>query len=328
MQQRTLGTQGLEAGAIGLGVMGMSVGYGPGGDAARNVATIRRALDLGVTMLDTAEVYGGGTGANERLVGEAVKGRRDGVVIATKFGFDMDDPAHEGLDSRPENIRRATEASLRHLGTDHIDVLYQHRVDPAVPIEEVAGAVKELVTKGKVRFFGLSEAGPDTIRRAHTVQPVSVVETEYSIFERGVEAEVLPLLRDLGIGLVPYSPLGRGFLAGGLTPGPEHPETDYRRIDPRWQGDDFERNRQAVHELGRLSEDKGITIAQLALAWLLAQGEDIVPIPGTRSAARVAENVAAADVALATAEIERIDAILPHGAYGARYPAPMMPVWE
>jgi aryl-alcohol dehydrogenase-like predicted oxidoreductase len=225
-------------------------------------------------MLDTAEVYGGGAGANERLVGEAVKGRRDGVVIATKFGFDIDDPTRKGLDSRPENIRRATEAGLRHLGTGHIDVLYQHRVDPAVPIEEVAGAVKELVAEGKVRFFGLSEAGPDTIRRAHTVQPVSVVETE-------------------------YSPLGRGFLAGGLKPGPEHPETDYRRIDPRWQGDDFERNRQAVHELGRLAEDKGITIAQLALAWLLAQGEDIVPIPGTRSAARVAENVAAADVALA-----------------------------
>jgi aryl-alcohol dehydrogenase-like predicted oxidoreductase len=179
-----------------------------------------------------------------------------------------------------------------------------------------------------VRFFGLSEAGPDTIRRAHTVHPVSVVETEYSIFERGVEAEVLPLLRELGIGLVPYSPLGRGFLARGLKPGPEHPETDYRRIDPRWQGDDFERNRQAVHELGRQAEDKGITIAQLALAWLLAQGEDIVPIPGTRSAARVAENVAAADVALAPAGLERIDAILPDGAYGARYPAPMMPVWE
>jgi aryl-alcohol dehydrogenase-like predicted oxidoreductase len=328
MQQRTLGTQGLEAAAIGLGIMGMTVGYGPGGDAAGNVATIRRALDLGVTMLDTAEAYGGGTGDNERLVGEAVKGRRDGVVIATKFGFDMDDPTRERRDSRPQNIRRVTERSLRHLGTDYIDVLYQHRSDPAVPIEEVAGAVTELIDEGKVRFFGLSEAGPDAIRRAHSVQPVSVLETEYSIFERGVEAEILPLLRDLGIGLVPYSPLGRGFLTGALKPGPEHPEGDYRRIDPRWQGHDFERNRQAVGELARLAEGRGVTLAQLALAWLLSQGEDIVPIPGTRSAERVAENVAAAGVALDPDELSRIGAILPNGAYGERYPASMMPVWQ
>jgi aryl-alcohol dehydrogenase-like predicted oxidoreductase len=326
MQRRALGSQGLETAAIGLGIMGMSTGYGPGGDEERNIATIRRALDLGVTMLDTAEAYGGGTGANERLIGKAVRGRRDEVVLATKFGFDMDNRG--ALNSRPDNIRKVTDNSLRYLDTDHLDVLYQHRVDPAVPIEEVAGAVKELIDAGKVRYFGLCEAGPLTIRRAHAVQAVSVLQTEYSIFERGVEDAVLPVLRDLVIGLVPYSPLGRGFLAGGLKPGPEHPEDDYRRSDPRWQGEEFERNAEAIRLLTRLAGERGITIAQLALAWLLAQGNDIVPIPGTRSPERVAENAAAADLVLDAAGLRRIQEILPGGAFGARYPASMMPAWE
>jgi aryl-alcohol dehydrogenase-like predicted oxidoreductase len=328
MQQRKLGGQGLEAGAIGLGIMGMTVGYGPGGDAGRNVAVIERALDLGVSMLDTAEVYGDGTGANEQLVGRAIAGRREDAVVATKFGFDMSDETREARNSHPDNIRRVTEASLGHLGVDVIDVLYQHRVDPAVPIEEVAGTVGELVAAGKVRFFGLSEAGPQTIRRAHAVHPVSVVETEYSIFERSVEDQVLPTLRELGIGLVPYSPLGRGFLTGELKPGHEFGETDYRRVDPRWQGTDYERNAEAVRALGDLAEGKGITTAQLALAWLLAQGEDIVPIPGTRSASRVEENAGAAAVTLDATDLARIEEILPEGAHGSRYPESMMPVWD
>jgi aryl-alcohol dehydrogenase-like predicted oxidoreductase len=279
-------------------------------------------------MRDTAEVYGGGDGDNERLLGRAIAGRRDEAVLATKFGFDMSDPTRAARDSRPENIRRVAEQSLLHLGTDHLDVLYQHRVDPDVPIEEVAGAVKELIDAGKVRFFGLSEAGPQTIRRAHAVQPVSVLESEYSIFERSIEDDVLPVLRELGIGLVAYSPLGRAFLTGELKPGHAYGKDDYRRIDPRRQGEEYERNAAAVRELIAFAEGKDITAAQLALAWLLAQCADIVPIPGTRSAQRIAENAAAADVVLDAADLERIHAILPDGAYGARYPAGMMPVWE
>jgi aryl-alcohol dehydrogenase-like predicted oxidoreductase len=329
MQRRKLGTEGLETGAIGFGVMGMSVGYGPGGDADANVAVLRHALDRGVTMLDTAEVYGGGTGSNEALVGRAIAGRpRDAVVLATKFGFDLEATDREGRNSRPDNIRRVTEASLRHLQTDHVDVLYQHRTDPDVPIEDVAGTVKELIGEGKVRFFGLSEAGPETIRRAHAVQPVSVLQTEYSLFERTLERDVLPLLRELGIGLVPYSPLGRGFLTSAIKPGPEWPEGDWRRIDPRWQGEHYARNAAAVAQLGDLAAGHGITVAQLALAWLLAQGDDVVPIPGTRSAARVDENCGAADVTLDAATLERIDALLPDGASGDRYPEGMAPVWE
>jgi aryl-alcohol dehydrogenase-like predicted oxidoreductase len=280
-------------------------------------------------MLDTAEVYGGGAGGtNERLLGRAIADRRDEAVLATKFGFDMSDPTHEARDSRPENIRNVAERSLLNLGTDHLDVLYQHRVDPDLPIEEVAGAVKSLIDEGTIRFFGLSEAGPQTIRRAHAVQPVSVVESEYSIFERSIENQVLPVLRELGIGLVAYAPLGRGFLTGELKPGPEYGPDDYRRIDPRWHGEDYERNAAAVRELSAFARDKNITAAQLALAWLLAQGEDIVPIPGTRSEHRLAENIAAATVALDAADLERIHTILPGGASGARYPASMMPVSE
>jgi aryl-alcohol dehydrogenase-like predicted oxidoreductase len=326
MNRRTLGTQGLETSAIGLGTMGMTMAYGTAdNDDARSVATIRRAFELGVTLFDTAELYGGGTGANEKLVGEAVKGFRSDVRIATKFGFDMSDPTFAGRNSRPEHIRDVVENSLRYLQTDYIDLLYQHRTDPDVPIEDVAGAVKELIQAGKVRYFGLSEAGPDTIRRAHAVQPVSALQTEYSIFERQVEPEILPLLAELGIGFVAYSPLGRGFLTGEIKPASEYPTDDMRSWDDRWQGENFARNKAAVKELEQLAKTKGITVTQLALAWLLAQGPEIVPIPGTRSEARVAENVAAADIALTDEDLARVRQILPNGSHGTRYPAELMP---
>jgi aryl-alcohol dehydrogenase-like predicted oxidoreductase len=287
-------------------------------------------------MFDTAELYGMGTGSNEKLLGRAVAGFRDEVVIATKFGFDatkfgMDltklGATDKLVDSRPERIREVAENSLRYLGTDHIDVFYQHRPDPDVPIEEVAGTVGELIDAGKVRYFGLSEAGPETIRRAHAVQPVSVLQTEYSIFERAVEDAVLPAVRELGIGFVPYSPLGRGFLTSDVRPAGEYPEDDMRRWDERWQGENYEANVRATGELRELALSKGITVTQLALAWLLAQGEDLVPIPGTRSPRRLEENVAAADVILEPADLDRVHEILPHGAAGARYPAAMMPEW-
>jgi aryl-alcohol dehydrogenase-like predicted oxidoreductase len=325
---RKLGSQGLAVSALGLGTMGMTMAYGAA-DEPGGIATIRRAHELGVTFFDTAELYGMGTGSNEQLVGRAVRGFRDEVVIATKFGFDLSDPANVGvgLDSRPEHIREVTENSLRHLGVDHIDVLYQHRVDPAVPIEEVAGTVGELIAEGKVRYLGLSEAGPETIRRAHATHPVSVLQTEYSLFERAVEAEVLPVLRELGIGFVPYSPLGRGFLTGSVKPAAAYPADDMRSFDDRWQPGNYERNVAAITELTAIAGAKGITVTQLALAWLLAQGADIVPIPGTRSPDRLAENVAAAFVELTPAELAGIDALLPHGAAGARYPEIMMPAW-
>ncbi|MCW3040394.1 MAG: oxidoreductase [Solirubrobacterales bacterium] len=330
LQHRTLGWQGLTVSALGLGTMGMTMAYGAGSADGEGEATIRRAHALGVTFFDTAELYGMGTGSNEQLVGRALKEVRDEVVIATKFGFDLSDPAKIGtiLDSRPEHIREVTENSLRHLGTDHIDVLYQHRVDPDVAIEEVAGAVKELIAAGKVRFFGLSEAGPDVIRRAHAVQPVSVLQTEYSIFERAVEADVLPVVRELGIGFVPYSPLGRGFLTGDFRPAADYPADDMRSWSEQWQPGNYERNVAAVQELRVLAQEQDITVAQLALASLLAQGEDVVPIPGTRSQARLAENVAAADVVLGQDTLARIREIVPHGAYGSRYPEAMMPSWS
>jgi aryl-alcohol dehydrogenase-like predicted oxidoreductase len=329
MQQRTLGRQGLVTSALGLGTMGMTMAYGPSDDA-QSVATIQKAFELGVTFFDTAELYGNGEGTNEALLGRAVKPFRDEVVIATKFGFDLTGergPYGVGFDSRPDHIREVVAASLRHLDTDHIDVLYQHRVDPDVPIEEVAGTVKELIDAGVVRYFGMSEAGADTIRRAHAVQPVSVLQTEYSIFEREVEAEILPAIRELGIGFVPYSPLGRGFLTGTVKPGSEYDETDMRRSDPRWQGEDFERNVAALEQLRELAAAKGIEPTQLALAWLLAQGDDIVPIPGTRSPQRLAENAAADDVTLTREDLDRVIEILPHGAYGSRYVADFMPKW-
>ena len=328
MQQRTLGQQGLATSALGLGTMGMTMAYGAA-DEEGGIATIHRAHELGVTLIDTAELYGGGSGTNEQLVGRAVKDFRDEMVIATKFGFVL--PRSEDMeryfDSRPDHIREVTDNSLRYLGTDHIDVLYQHRVDPDVEIEDVAGTVKELIDAGKVRFFGLSEAGPDIIRRAHAVQPVSVLQTEYSIFERAVEAEILPLLRELGIGFVPYSPLGRGFLTGEVRPASEYPKDDMRSWDERWQPGNYERNVEAVQSLRKLADEKGIEVTQLALAWLLAQGDDIVPIPGTRKPERLEQNIAAADVELTDDDLARINEILPDGAYGSRYPEAMMPNW-
>jgi aryl-alcohol dehydrogenase-like predicted oxidoreductase len=328
MEHRTLGSQGLEVSAIGLGTMGMTMAYGAS-DESDGLETIRRAHELGVTFLDTAELYGGGTGSNEKLVGRAIEGFREQMVLATKFGFVL--PRTENMprrfDSRPGRIREVAENSLRYLGTDHIDVLYQHRVDPDVPIEEVAGAVGELIAEGKVRFFGLSEAGPDVIRRAHAVQPVSVLQTEYSIFERAVEDEVLPTIRELGIGFVAYSPLGRGFLTSAVKPAAEYPADDMRSWDERWQPGNYERNVEAIDKLGELAREKGIQLTQLALAWLLAQGDDIVPIPGTRSPERLAENIAAADVELTEEDLARVHEILPEGAFGGRYPKAMMPQW-
>ncbi len=328
LPRRTLGKQGLEVGAIGLGTMGMTMAYGTG-DEPGGIATIRRAYELGVDFFDTAELYGLGTGSNERLLGRAVKDFRDDVVIATKFGFDLSDPERVGseLDSRPEHIREVTDNSLRHLGTDRIDVLYQHRVDPDVPIEDVAGTVGELIAEGKVRYLGLSEAGPDVIRRAHAVHPVSVLQTEYSVFERAVEADVLPVVRELGIGFVPYSPLGRGFLTGTVKPATEYPADDMRSWDDRWQPGNYEQNLAATGELTSLAAELDITVTQLALAWLLAQGDDIVPIPGTRSPRRVAENTASAHITLSTADLARVREILPRGAAGSRYPEGIMPTW-
>ncbi|MEZ0109075.1 aryl-alcohol dehydrogenase-like predicted oxidoreductase [Catenulispora sp. EB89] len=329
MRQRTLGTQGLAVSELGYGAMGLTMAYGPG-DEPEGVAALQRAHDLGVTFFDTAELYGYGTGSNEILVGAAVKGFRDEVVLATKFGFDLSTrPAPGtpiGLNSRPDNIRRVADASLRHLGTDHIDVLYQHRVDPGVPIEDVAGTVKELIDAGKVKYFGLSEAGPETIRRAHAVQPVSVLQTEYSLFERDAE-QLFPTLDELGIGFVAYSPLGRGFITGAAKPADQYDETDIRNIDPRWQPGNFEKNVEAVDRLTRLAAGKGSTVAQLALAWLLTRGEHIVPIPGTRSRARMEENIGAADVVLSEADLAAVDEILPHGGFGARYQEASLPTW-
>jgi aryl-alcohol dehydrogenase-like predicted oxidoreductase len=319
MEKRTLGQQGLETSALGYGAMGISLAYGPG-DEEEGVATIQKAHDLGVTFFDTAELYG--WGENEKIVGRAVKDFRDEIVIATKFGFTRE----YGNDSRPEHIREVLDNSLRYLGVDHVDVLYQHRVDPAVPIEDVAGTVKEFIDAGKVKYFGLSEAGPETIRKAHAVQPVSVLQTEYSLFERDVES-IFPTLTELGIGFVPYSPLGRGFLTGSAKPADEYDPTDMRRTDPRWQPGNFEKNVEATRQLIELAESKDATVAQLALAWLLAQGEHIVPIPGTRSAQRLAENVGAVDLTLTGADLARVDEILPTGGFGARY-AGAVPVWH
>ena len=320
MQKRTLGQQGLKTSALGYGAMGISLAYGPG-DEQEGIATIQRAHDLGVTLFDTAELYG--WGENEKIVGRAVKDFRDEVVIASKFGFTRE----YGHDSRPEHIREVVENSLRYLGVDHIDVMYQHRVDPDVPIEDVAGTVKEFIDAGKIKYFGLSEAGPETIRRAHAVQPVSVLQTEYSLFERDVES-VFPTLTELGIGFVPYSPLGRGFLTGSAQPASDYDETDMRRTDPRWQPGNYEKNLDATRQLTELASSKGGTVAQLALAWLLAQGEHIVPIPGTRSPKRLEENLGAVDFSLTEADLAQIAQILPTGGFGARYAGGMTPVWS
>ena len=318
MQQRTLGRHGLVTSALGYGSMGISFAYGAADDAG-GTAAIQRAHELGVTHFDTAELYG--WGANEVVVGKALAPFRDEVTIATKFGFTRD----YGTDSRPDHIRDVLDNSLRNLGVDHVDVLYQHRVDPDVPIEDVAGTVKELIEAGKVRFLGLSEAGTETIRRAHAVQPVSVLQTEYSLFERDVEA-LFPVLRELGIGFVAYSPLGRGFLTGTAKPAGSYEDADMRNTDPRWQPGNFEKNLDATRRLGALAAAKDATLAQLALAWLLAQGDDIVPIPGTRSAERVEENAGAADLTLTADDLTAIAQILPTGGFGARY-AGAVPEW-
>jgi aryl-alcohol dehydrogenase-like predicted oxidoreductase len=321
MQKRKLGRNGPEVSAIGYGAMGFHLAYGSSGEAD-GIATIRRAHELGVTFFDTAELYG--WGENEKLVGQAIKGFRDEIVIATKFGFELQNGQY-GVNSRPDHIRQVTDNSLRYLGIDQIDIMYQHRVDPNVPIEDVAGTVRDLIGEGKIKYFGLSEAGPQTIRRAHAVQPVTVLQTEYSVFERDIET-VLPTTRELGIGFVAYSPLGRGFLTGAVKPAAEYEPTDMRRNDPRWQPGNYAKNLDAVKLLTELAAGKGITVSQLALAWLLAQGDDVVPIPGTRRIDRLAENIAAADVTLTPADLDRIKEILPEGGFGARY-AGGVPQW-
>ncbi len=324
MEKRTLGSAGPEVSAEGLGCMGMSEFYGSA-DEAEAEATIRRALELGVTFLDTADMYGPFT--NEELVGRAIAGRRDEVVLATKFG-NVRGPDGERLGVRgdPDYVREACEASLRRLGVDAIDLYYQHRVDPKVPIEETVGAMAELVGQGKVRHLGLSEAAPETIRRAHATHPIAALQTEYSLWSRDPEDEILPTLRELGIGFVPYSPLGRGFLTGRFRSLGDLAEGDFRRVNPRFEGENLARNLGLVERVERIAAEKGVTAGQLALAWVLAQGDDLVPIPGTKRRLYLEENVAAAAIELSGEDLERLDRAAPRGAAaGDRY-ADMSPV--
>ena len=323
MEQRQLGKQGLVVSAIGLGCMGMSEFYGTA-DEKESVATIHQALDAGVSLLDTADMYG--PFKNEELVGKAVRDRRDTVVLATKFGIvRTDDASFRGVNGRPDYVKSACDASLRRLGVDHIDLYYQHRVDPDVPIEETVGAMAELVTAGKVRYLGLSEAGPQTIRRAHTVHPISALQTEYSLWSREPEDEILPTLRELEIGLVPYSPLGRGFLTGRFKRFEDLATDDYRRNSPRFQGENFAKNLELVERVKEMAAGKGISAGQLALAWVLAQGKDIVPIPGTTRRRHLEENIAAADLKITPSDLSDIAASMPPGAAsGMRYPEEMM----
>ena len=319
LAKRTLGTGGLDVSAVGLGCMGMSQSYGIPDDA-ESIATIHRAIDLGVDFFDTAEVYG--PFINEELLGRAIKGRRDGLVVATKFGFRIEGGRMNGVNSHPNHVKQAVEGSLKRLGIDHIDLLYQHRVDPSVPIEDVVGAMSRLVEAGKVRFLGLSEAGAATIRRAHAVHPIAALQSEYSLWERNLEPEIIPLLRQLGIGLVPFSPLGRGFLTGTAKRAEDYPDGDYRRGDPRLQGGNFDANMRAAATVADLASRKDAKPGQIALAWLLAKGNDVVPIPGTKRRTFLAENIAAAEIRLAPGDMAILDAALPpETVAGQRYGA-------
>ena len=317
MKMRKLGHGGPEVSAVGLGCMGMSAFYGAA-DEAQSIAVIHRALDLGVTLFDTAEMYGPHT--NEVLLGKALKGRRDEAFIATKFGINRQPDGSAITDGSPANVRRAVEGSLSRLGVDHIDLYYQHRIDPNTPIEETVGAMAELVKEGKVRFLGLSEAAPATLRRAHAEHPITALQTEYSLWSRDPEDELLGVVRELGIGFVPYSPLGRGFLSGEIKSINDLAPDDFRRTNPRFAGDNFQKNLDLVDAVGAIAADKGVTAAQLALAWVLAQGEDLVPIPGTRRIATLEQNAAAADIVLSADDLARIEAVFPRGAAaGERY---------
>jgi aryl-alcohol dehydrogenase-like predicted oxidoreductase len=321
MRQRTLG-QGLTVPVLGLGCMGMSQSYGVPDDR-ESIATIQRALDLGVTFLDTADAYG--PFSNERLVGQAISGRRGEAVLATKFGQEFRPDGSRGVNGRPDYVRRACDDSLARLGVDHIDLYYQHRVDRDVPVEETWGALSDLVTAGKVRFLGISEAAPATVRRAHAVHPIAAGQYEYSLFSREPEAAVLPVLRELGISMVCYSPLGRGLLTGTLAGDGGFGERDFRRRAPRFQGENLEHNLAAAGRIADLAADRGVTPAQLALAWVLAQGDDLVAIPGTKRRAYLDQNVAAADLVLTPDELRRLDELAPAGvAAGDRYPPEMM----
>ena len=322
LRTRKLGHQGLEVSAMGLGCMGMSQSYGPA-DEAESIATLHRAIELGCTFLDTAEVYGPFT--NEDLLGRALAGKRDQVVIATKFGFKIEEGKSHGTDSRPEHIREVVDASLKRLRTDHIDLLYQHRVDRHVPIEDVAGTVGELVKQGKVRFFGLSEASVANIRRAHAVHPLSALQSEYSLWERNLERDVIPVLRELDIGLVPFSPLGRGFLTGEVKRAEEYPEDDFRRNDPRYQGANYDANVKAARTVRDIAAGLNAKPGQIALAWLLHKGDEVVPIPGTKRRKYLEENVAAADITLDATQMKALDdALAAERISGPRYNEKMM----
>jgi aryl-alcohol dehydrogenase-like predicted oxidoreductase len=319
---RKLGSQGLEVSAIGLGCMGMSQSYGPA-DEAESIATLHRTIELGCTFLDTAEVYG--PFANEELLGRALGPKRDRVTLATKFGFQIKDGKVTGTDSQPAHIRAAVHGSLERLRTDHIDLLYQHRVDRNVPMEDVAGTVAELVREGKVRYFGLSEAGVSNIRRAHAVHPVTAVQSEYSLWERNLEQDVIPVLEDLGIGLVPFSPLGRGFLTGAVKRAEEYPADDFRRNDPRYQGGNYDANVAAAKAVREIADIKHVKPGQIALAWLLHKGPFIVPIPGTKRRTYLEENVAAAAISLSVQDMKTLDdALAPSKVSGPRYSETMM----
>ncbi len=328
MQQRKLGTQGLSVSALGLGCMGMSQSYGVA-DETVSISVIQRALDLGVTFFDTAEAYG--PYANEELLGRALRGgKRAGAIVATKFGFKLNPQASNpiaGVDGSPANVKRAADASLKRLSIDTIDLFYQHRRDPHVPIEETIGAMKELVEAGKVRYLGLSEVGVETLRRAHAVHPITALQSEYSLWERGLEAAVLPALRELGIGLVPFSPLGRGFLTGDVASNVDLPEDDYRRRDPRFNADNSQTNAAIVTNVKEIAAAHGATPAQIALAWVCAKGADIVPIPGTKRVRYLEDNVAALDVELSAADMEKLDALADLTA-GPRYSEAMMSMVE